>query len=91
VLFFKQHQDHRKEHDMHWVEHVACVGQKGNACQDLYRKLDEMGPPGSPTCGLECARSIVFSLTLRELDGMDRIYVGTMSTAVHHRAMGSIY
>jgi len=69
---------------MDWVKYVACVGQKGNACQGI-------GPPGSPTCELECARSIVFSLTLRELDGMDRIYVGTMSTAVHHRAMGSIY
>lgn len=76
---------------MDWAKHVACVGQNGNMCQDLYRKPDGMGPPGSPTGGLECARSIVFNLTLRKQDGVDRIYVGTVSTAVHHRAMGSIY
>ena len=48
------------------AEHVACAGQKGNACKELYRKPDGMGPPGSPTGGLKCAQSLQPYLTEME-------------------------
>lgn len=59
-----------KEHKTGWAVHVACVGQTGNAYEELYRKPDGKTSPGRPRRALECTRTTQFYLTERGRGGL---------------------
>jgi hypothetical protein len=37
-----------KSRRMRWARHVACMGEKGNACRILVGKSEGKRPPGRP-------------------------------------------